>query len=181
MTSRMSVRPTTGVPVNLQRAGVADRVRHVRRFSQEALGDVAGEIDVLYVDGAHRFVPARADLRRWGSRVPAGGRLLVHDSFSSVGVTLALAAEVIGRAAGATAGAAARWPSMSASPGCRAPRGRPRWAAAWRSCRGSSATWRSRCCCSRACPPWHVGSARTSGPTDCFRAVVGSQQRADDH
>lgn len=28
---------------------------------------------------------------------PAGGRLLVHDSFSSVGVTLALAAEVIGQ------------------------------------------------------------------------------------
>ena len=83
---------------NLQRAGVADRVRHVRRFSQEALDDVDGEVALLYVDGAHRFVPARADLRRWGARVPVGGRLLVHDSFSSVGVTLALAAEVIGRA-----------------------------------------------------------------------------------
>lgn len=83
---------------NLQRAGVADRVRHVRRFSQEALDDVGGEIALLYVDGAHRFVPAVADLRRWGARVPVGGRLLVHDSFSSVGVTLALAAEVIGHA-----------------------------------------------------------------------------------
>jgi hypothetical protein len=83
---------------NLRHAGVADRVRHVRRFSQEALDDVGGEIALLYVDGAHRFVPARADLRRWGARVPVGGRLLVHDSFSSVGVTLALAAEVIGRA-----------------------------------------------------------------------------------
>ncbi len=83
---------------NLQRAGVAGRVRHVRRFSQDALGAVAGEIQLLYVDGAHRFIPARADLRRWGARVPVGGRLLVHDSFSSVGVTLALAAEVIGRA-----------------------------------------------------------------------------------
>lgn len=83
---------------NLQRAGVAGHVRHVRRFSQDALGAVAGEIQLLYVDGAHRFVPARADLRRWGARVPVGGRLLVHDSFSSVGVTLALAAEVIGRA-----------------------------------------------------------------------------------
>lgn len=83
---------------NLQRAGVAERVRHVRRFSQDALDAVSGEIALLYVDGAHRFVPARADLRRWGARVPLGGRLLVHDSFSSVGVTLALAAEVIGRA-----------------------------------------------------------------------------------
>jgi hypothetical protein len=83
---------------NLRHAGVADRVRHVRRFSQEALDDVGGEIALLYVDGAHRVVPARADLRRWGARVPVGGRLLVHDSFSSVGVTLALGAEVIGRA-----------------------------------------------------------------------------------
>jgi hypothetical protein len=82
---------------NLERAGVAERVRHVRRFSQEALDDVRGEIALLYVDGAHRFAPARADLRRWGARIPVGGRLLVHDSFSSVGVTLALAAEVIGR------------------------------------------------------------------------------------
>ncbi len=83
---------------NLKRAGVAGRVRHVRRFSQDALGEVAGETDLLYVDGAHRFVPARADLRSWGARVPVGGRLLVHDSFSSVGVTLALVAEVIGGA-----------------------------------------------------------------------------------
>mgnify|MGYP006173341307 CR=1 FL=1 len=40
--------------------------------------------------GAHRFGPARDDLRRWGDRVRLGGTLLVHDSFSSIGVTLAL-------------------------------------------------------------------------------------------
>jgi methyltransferase family protein len=83
---------------NLRCAGVADRVRHVRQFSQQALDAVDGQIGLLYVDGAHRFAPARADLRRWGARVPVGGRLLVHDAFSSVGVTLALGAEVIGRA-----------------------------------------------------------------------------------
>jgi hypothetical protein len=75
---------------NLEAAGVADRVRHVRRPSQEALGDVEGEIDLLYVDGAHRYRPARDDLALWGARVPPGGTLLVHDSFSSVGVTLAI-------------------------------------------------------------------------------------------
>jgi hypothetical protein len=76
---------------NLERAGVAGRVRHVRAFSGEALGAVPGELDVLFVDGAHRFGPARDDLVRWGARVRPGGRLLVHDAFSSVGVTLALA------------------------------------------------------------------------------------------
>jgi len=74
---------------NLERAGVAGRVRHVRLPSQDALGEVAGELDLLYVDGAHRYAPARDDLARWGERVRPGGRLLVHDSFSSVGVTLA--------------------------------------------------------------------------------------------
>jgi hypothetical protein len=75
---------------NLQRAGVDGAVRHVRRMSDEALGEVEPPIDLLYVDGAHRFGPARADLVRWGARVPDGGRMLVHDAFSSVGVTLAL-------------------------------------------------------------------------------------------
>jgi hypothetical protein len=75
---------------NLSRAGVADAVRHVRQPSQDALDAVVGQIDLLYVDGAHRFAPARDDISRWGSRVRPGGRMLVHDSFSSIGVTLAL-------------------------------------------------------------------------------------------
>jgi len=80
---------------NLAAAGVADRVRHVRAFSDAALGDVSGAIDVLYIDGAHRYRPARADVRDWGARVPDGGTLLIHDSFSSVGVTLAILRELL--------------------------------------------------------------------------------------
>ena len=75
---------------NLERAGVADRVRHVRLPSQDALGSVEGGVDLLYIDGAHRLGPATDDIRRWGARVRPGGTMLVHDSFSSVGVTLAL-------------------------------------------------------------------------------------------
>ena len=75
---------------NLERARVADRVRHLRKFSSDALGDVQGSIDLLYVDGAHRFAPAREDIVRWGACVPVGGQMLVHDAFSSIGVTLAL-------------------------------------------------------------------------------------------
>ena len=76
---------------NLARAGVGERVRHVRRPSQEALDAVDGPVDLLYVDGAHRYRPARDDIERWGARVRPGGTLLIHDSFSSVGVTLAIA------------------------------------------------------------------------------------------
>lgn len=83
---------------NLAGAGVLERVRHVRKPSGEALRDVAGDVALLYVDGAHRFGPARDDLARWGARVAPGGAMLVHDAFSSVGVTLALLAECTGRA-----------------------------------------------------------------------------------
>jgi len=75
---------------NLAAAGVADRVNHVRKMSDDALGDVPGSIDLLYIDGAHRFAPARADIVAWGNRVRPDGTMLIHDSFSSIGVTLAL-------------------------------------------------------------------------------------------
>jgi len=77
---------------NLAAAGVADRVTHIRKFSDAALEDVPGDVDLLYVDGAHRYAPASADIRAWGDKVVPGGRMLVHDSFSSVGVTMALMA-----------------------------------------------------------------------------------------
>jgi predicted O-methyltransferase YrrM len=80
---------------NLRAAGVADRVRHVAAFSDVAHADVADPIDVLYIDGAHRYAVARADIRSWGLRVADGGTLLIHDSFSSVGVTLAILRELV--------------------------------------------------------------------------------------
>jgi SAM-dependent methyltransferase len=77
---------------NLERHGVLDRVRHVRMLSSEA--PLEDAIDLLYVDGAHRFAAARGDIVRWGARVREGGTMLVHDSFSSIGVTLALLSSV---------------------------------------------------------------------------------------
>ena len=75
---------------NLRKAGVADRVRHVRLTSAEAAPEVGGPLDLVYVDGAHRYAPARDDIAEWGARVRPGGVMLVHDAFSSIGVTLAL-------------------------------------------------------------------------------------------
>ena len=76
---------------NLAAAGVSDRVTHIREFSDAALGQVDGAVDVLYIDGAHRYGPALADIQSWGERVAAGGTMLIHDSFSSIGVTGAIA------------------------------------------------------------------------------------------
>jgi hypothetical protein len=80
---------------NLANAGVASRVRHIRAMSNAAHTDVAGDIAVLYIDGAHRFGPARQDIDEWGERVRNGGTLLIHDSFSSIGVTLAIVRELM--------------------------------------------------------------------------------------
>jgi hypothetical protein len=80
---------------NLAAAGVADRVRHLREFSDTAHDSVGGEIAVLYIDGAHRYSPARSDIARWGARVETDGTMLIHDSFSSVGVTLAIGRELM--------------------------------------------------------------------------------------
>lgn len=80
---------------NLTRAGVIDRIRHVRKASQDATADVPGQVELLYIDGAHRYHPAKADIERWGDKVAPGGTLLIHDTFSSVGVTLAIAATLL--------------------------------------------------------------------------------------
>ena len=74
---------------NLARAGVAERVRHVRLGSGQAHGEVSGEIDLLFVDGAHRYRFAKPDIEQWGERVRPGGTLLIHDSYNAVGVMLA--------------------------------------------------------------------------------------------
>jgi len=80
---------------NLTRSGVIDRIRHVRKASQDATGDVPGRVQLLYIDGAHRYHPAKADIERWGDKVAPGGTLLIHDTFSSVGVTLAIGATLL--------------------------------------------------------------------------------------
>ncbi len=80
---------------NLQTAGVAHTVTHLRMFSEDALAGLDGDIDVLYVDGAHRYAPAKSDIQRFGDRVRIGGTMLIHDSFSSIGVTGAILTSLV--------------------------------------------------------------------------------------
>jgi predicted O-methyltransferase YrrM len=81
---------------NLRAARVQERVRHLRLPSADALAAIPGEIDLLYVDGAHRYRPALADIGTYGERVAPGGSMLVHDAFSSIGVTLAILTRLVG-------------------------------------------------------------------------------------
>ena len=162
---------------NLARAGVTDRVRHVRAFSGAALDEVPGAVDVLFVDGAHRFGPARADLVRWGDRVVPGGRMLVHDAWSSVGVTLALlTTTVFGR----------RWRyvgrdgSLAEFVRADAPTSRATRCASCASCRGSPATWWSRRSSWRACAAGPGRIERAMLPAVLARALTSLRLRALD-
>lgn len=80
---------------NLARAGVAERVTYLRLESAAALRQLTDSVDLVYVDGAHRYGPALADIVGWGQRVSPGGAMLVHDAFSSIGVTLAILRELV--------------------------------------------------------------------------------------
>jgi len=74
---------------HLEAAGVASRVEIVVNTSSAVRAAYDGEVGLLYVDGKHDYWTVRDDLR-WADRLPDGGVVLVHDAFSSLGVTLAL-------------------------------------------------------------------------------------------
>jgi hypothetical protein len=81
------------------------RVRPVT--SAQARSEWSGSIDLLYVDGGHGYRTVVDDLE-WAMFVPEGGHILVHDAFSSVGVTLALLPRL-------TLGSALRYTSRTGS------------------------------------------------------------------
>ena len=85
-----ATRTTERFHANLERAGVDQRVRHVRLLSEDALGEVRGP-------GRPPVRRRRPPLRAGPGRHRALGRaacrraatLLVHDSYNAIGVTLA--------------------------------------------------------------------------------------------
>ncbi|HEY0643749.1 MAG TPA: class I SAM-dependent methyltransferase [Nocardioides sp.] len=74
---------------NLIAAGVEGSVTLRQQHSADALASWDEPIGLLYVDGKHDVASCLRDLR-WTVWLPDGGRFLVHDAFSSVGVTLAM-------------------------------------------------------------------------------------------
>lgn len=76
---------------NLARAGVAADVESFRGTSEEAAAAWdAGEIGLLYIDGAHDRRSVLTDIDRWEPFLAATGRVYLHDAYSSPGVTFAL-------------------------------------------------------------------------------------------
>ncbi len=70
-------------------AGAAEGV-DVLAVAPDALDQVDGPIDVLFVARAGRYSAATEALERWGARVVPGGTMFVHGAFAAPPVTAAL-------------------------------------------------------------------------------------------
>lgn len=79
---------------NLDEAGLTDRVEVRVTTSSLARQSWESHVDLVFVDGKHDVWSTIHDLG-WARHLPLGGHLLVHDSFSSIGVTLALLLRVL--------------------------------------------------------------------------------------
>jgi predicted O-methyltransferase YrrM len=82
---------------NLARHGLTDQVQHVRSFGADAGRQWrGGPVGLLFVDGAHDYRTVLADLRSWVPHLAPGACVLMHDAYSSPGVTRAAFAQFFG-------------------------------------------------------------------------------------
>lgn len=79
---------------NIAAAGLDDVVELVERHSTALRPKWSRAIDLLYIDGKHDYWTYTDDLR-WSQHLPPGGEVLVHDCFSSLGVTLGTLVKVL--------------------------------------------------------------------------------------
>jgi predicted O-methyltransferase YrrM len=76
-------------------AGVDGSVELVAEYSTKARPTWTRPLDLLYIDGKHDYWTVSDDLR-WAVHLPEGAAVLIHDSFSSIGVTLGLLRHLLG-------------------------------------------------------------------------------------
>lgn len=84
-----------GFRANLARAHVTDRVEVRVQTSREALRSWDTPVDLVYVDGKHDAFSLIHDMG-WSAHLRPGATILVHDSFSSLGVTLGILFRLLG-------------------------------------------------------------------------------------
>ena len=75
-------------------AGVDETVELVCDYSTRARKSWTRPFDLLYIDGKHDYWTLSDDLK-WRVHLPDGAAVLVHDCFSSIGVTLGILRHVL--------------------------------------------------------------------------------------
>lgn len=79
---------------NVARAGLTGTVELLAEYSTRALPSWSRRVDYLYIDGKHDYWTLSNDLR-WARHMPPGSPMLVHDCYSSIGVTLGILVHVL--------------------------------------------------------------------------------------
>ncbi|RBY87888.1 class I SAM-dependent methyltransferase [Blastococcus sp. TF02A-30] len=79
---------------NIAAAGVSGTVELLCDYSTEARKKWTRPFSFLYIDGKHDYWTLSDDLK-WRGHLPAGAPVLVHDCFSSIGVTLGILRHVL--------------------------------------------------------------------------------------
>lgn len=75
-------------------AGLSEVVELRAEYSTRARPGWDRPFDYLYIDGKHDYWTLSDDLR-WAEHLPEGAPVLVHDCYSSIGVTLGVLAHVL--------------------------------------------------------------------------------------
>jgi Methyltransferase domain len=79
---------------NLASTGLTKTVELLPEYSTRALPGWTRKIDCLYIDGKHDYWTLSDDLR-WTHHMPTGSPVLIHDCYSSIGVTLGILVHVL--------------------------------------------------------------------------------------
>lgn len=79
---------------NIAGAGVTGAIELVCDYSTEARKSWTRPLDFLYIDGKHDYWTLSDDLK-WRVHLPEGAPVLIHDCFSSIGVTLGVLRHVL--------------------------------------------------------------------------------------
>lgn len=84
----------TKFEVNVAAAALDDVVELLADYSTRARPTWERDIDFLYIDGKHDYWTLSDDLK-WARHLPPGAPVLIHDCYSSIGVTLGVLAKVL--------------------------------------------------------------------------------------
>ncbi len=79
---------------NIEAAELTNTVELLNDYSTQARPGWTAPIDYLYIDGKHDYWTLSDDLR-WAVHLPPGAPVLIHDCYSSIGVTLGVLAHVL--------------------------------------------------------------------------------------
>lgn len=84
----------TKFETNVATANVGHLVELQAEYSTELRPRWTEGFDMLYIDGKHDYWTLSDDLK-WATHLPDGGPILIHDCYSSIGVTLGILAHVL--------------------------------------------------------------------------------------